>query len=209
MGARPVQVCHEWNTAVHVADYEGRPERRPLTRVELQAFFDAADDRVEEAAASRRKGWLAAFRDATLFKVVYGWGLFSRVCLVRWRLGFSRLFSSEAVGGETLSAATGVVQRPGSVCQLGRAIQHRHAAGQREARDGSDITALHWAAARGLLPLPRGRQRPAPAGPGVGILRQNLPVFQTFTALREGRPCRADGRGHLAAPKFGPPDLVD
>ena len=32
VGARPVQVCHEWNTAVHVADYEGRAERRPLTR---------------------------------------------------------------------------------------------------------------------------------------------------------------------------------
>jgi site-specific recombinase XerD len=41
----------------------------------LQAFFDAADDRVERAAASRRKGWLATFRDASLFKVVYGWGL--------------------------------------------------------------------------------------------------------------------------------------
>jgi integrase/recombinase XerC len=75
VGARPVQVCHEWNTAVHVAEYEGRPERRPLTRAELQAFFDAADDRVESAASSRRKGWLAAFRDATLFKTVYGWGL--------------------------------------------------------------------------------------------------------------------------------------
>ena len=75
VGARPVQVCHEWNTAVHVAEYEGRPERRPLTRAELQAFFDAADDRVESAASSGRKGWLAAFRDATLFKMVYGWGL--------------------------------------------------------------------------------------------------------------------------------------
>ena len=69
------QVCHEGNTAVHAAEYEGRPERRPLTRGELQAFFDAADDHVERAAASRRKGWLAAFRDATLFKVIYGWGL--------------------------------------------------------------------------------------------------------------------------------------
>ena len=75
VGARPVQVCHEWNTAVHVAEYEGRPERRPLTRAELQAFFDAADDRVESAASSGRKGWLAAFRDVTLFKTVYGWGL--------------------------------------------------------------------------------------------------------------------------------------
>lgn len=75
VGARPVQVCHEDNLAVHVADYEGRPERRPLTRVELQAFFDAADDWVERAAVSRRKGWLATFRDASLFKVIYGWGL--------------------------------------------------------------------------------------------------------------------------------------
>ena len=55
-GARPVQVCHEGNTAVHAAGYEGRPERRPLTRGELQAFLDAADDHVERAASSRRKG---------------------------------------------------------------------------------------------------------------------------------------------------------
>jgi len=72
VGARPVQVCHEGNTAVHAAGYEGRPERRPLTRAELQAFLAAADDHVERAGSSRRKGWLAAFRDATLFKVVYG-----------------------------------------------------------------------------------------------------------------------------------------
>jgi site-specific recombinase XerD len=75
VGARPVQVCHEDNLASHVADYEGRPGRRPLTRAELQAFFDAADDLVERAMGSRRKGWLAIFRDATLFKVIYGWGL--------------------------------------------------------------------------------------------------------------------------------------
>jgi len=74
-GGRPVQVFHEGNAAVHASDYEGRPERRPLTRAELQAFFDAADAHVEAAADSRRKGWLSAFRDATLFKVVYGWGL--------------------------------------------------------------------------------------------------------------------------------------
>ena len=58
-GARPVQVCHEWNTAAHVADYEGRPQRRPLTRAELQVFFDAADDRVGTVAASGRKGWMS------------------------------------------------------------------------------------------------------------------------------------------------------
>lgn len=75
VGAVPRQICHEWNTAVHVADYEGRAQRRPLSRVELQALFDVCDDGVEAAAGSGRKGWLAAFRDATLFKVVYGWGL--------------------------------------------------------------------------------------------------------------------------------------
>lgn len=75
VGTRPVQVFHEGNTAVHAADYEGRPERRPLTRDELQAFLDAADDHVGRAESSGRKGWLAAFRDATLFKVIYGWGL--------------------------------------------------------------------------------------------------------------------------------------
>jgi integrase/recombinase XerC len=75
VGARPVQVVGEWNAAVHVADYEGRPQRRALTRAELQALFDAADDRVERVAAAGRKGWLAAFRDATLFKVCYAFGL--------------------------------------------------------------------------------------------------------------------------------------
>ena len=75
VGAVPVQICHAGNSAVHVADYEGRPERRPLTREELQALLDTADAAVDEAASSPRKGWLAAFRDATLLKVIYGWGL--------------------------------------------------------------------------------------------------------------------------------------
>ena len=75
VGARPTQICHQDNMGTHVSDYEGRPERRPLSRAELQAFFDAADDRAERMAGAGRKGWLAAFRDATLFKVAYGWGL--------------------------------------------------------------------------------------------------------------------------------------
>ena len=66
MGAARSQVFDRWNSAAHVADYEGRPGRRPLTRAELQALFDTADQAVEEAAASPRKGWLGAFRDATL-----------------------------------------------------------------------------------------------------------------------------------------------
>ena len=50
------QVFHEGNTAVHAAEYEGRPERRPLTRAELQAFFDAADGLAERAAVRGARG---------------------------------------------------------------------------------------------------------------------------------------------------------
>lgn len=74
-GAHPVQICHEGNMPSHTSPYEGRPEVRPLTRSELQQFFDFADEQVLRAQASGRKGWLPAFRDATLFKVIYGWGL--------------------------------------------------------------------------------------------------------------------------------------
>ena len=75
VGTVPIQICHEDNRAVHVAEYEGRPGRRPLTRAELQQLFDVADDKVTEIAQNGRKGWLAAFRDATLIKVAYAWGL--------------------------------------------------------------------------------------------------------------------------------------
>ncbi|MFD0585736.1 hypothetical protein [Dactylosporangium darangshiense] len=73
-GMHPVAICHEWNTIAHLNEYEGRPEGRPMTREELQLFLDFADDQVERAVSSKRKGALAAYRDATLFKVVYGWG---------------------------------------------------------------------------------------------------------------------------------------
>jgi integrase/recombinase XerC len=53
----------------------GRPDPRAFTRAELQAFFDHADEEVVRIRAAGRKGWLAAFRDATLFKVAYAYGL--------------------------------------------------------------------------------------------------------------------------------------
>jgi integrase/recombinase XerC len=74
-GVHPVQICHEWNTLAHLTDYEGQPGRRPLTREECQALFDFADDQVERAVRFRRKGALTAYRDATVLKVIYGWGL--------------------------------------------------------------------------------------------------------------------------------------
>ncbi|MFG1879517.1 tyrosine-type recombinase/integrase [Sphaerisporangium sp. NPDC049003] len=73
-GTHPIQVDHEWNTAVHVADSEARPRKRAFTRDELQAFFDHADDEVTRKRRDGRKGWLAAFRDATIFKTAYGFG---------------------------------------------------------------------------------------------------------------------------------------
>jgi integrase/recombinase XerC len=74
-GTHPVQICFESNTTAHLVDYEGDPDRRPMTREELQRFFDYADERVERAIRSGRKGALAAYRDATVFKVMYAFGL--------------------------------------------------------------------------------------------------------------------------------------
>jgi len=70
-GQYPVAIAHEWNTIAHLQDYEGRPEARPFTRAELQQFLDYADDQVDQAVRAKRKGALAAYRDATLFKVIY------------------------------------------------------------------------------------------------------------------------------------------
>jgi site-specific recombinase XerD len=81
-GTHPVQICRETNTVAHVTDYEGRPERRPLTRAECQLLFDTADDRAAEIRARRRKGWLPAFRDATMLKVTYAFGLRRRELLM-------------------------------------------------------------------------------------------------------------------------------
>ena len=73
-GVAPSQVLHDWNTIVHVTEYEGDPRRRPLTYDEIQALFDAADGRVEAIRARRCKGGLAAMRDAALLKTIYGFG---------------------------------------------------------------------------------------------------------------------------------------
>ena len=74
-GLVPSQVCHEWNTVAHLTEYEGRPERRPLTYDELQILFDSLDARVEQVASSGRKGALAALRDAQMIKTCYAFGL--------------------------------------------------------------------------------------------------------------------------------------
>ena len=69
-----MQVITEVNSAVHVADIESEPTKRAFTRKELQALFDYADEQVDRKRALGRKGWMSAFRDATLLKVAYSYG---------------------------------------------------------------------------------------------------------------------------------------
>jgi site-specific recombinase XerC len=66
---------HEWNTAVHVQDNEADAKKRAFTKAELHAFFAYCADQVARIRAFGRKGWLPAFRDATLFKTAYAYGL--------------------------------------------------------------------------------------------------------------------------------------
>jgi integrase/recombinase XerC len=73
-GNHPVQVVHEWNTAVHVQASEADPRKRAFTIDELQALFDHADTQVGRVRGGR-KGWLPVFRDAAGLKVAYGFGL--------------------------------------------------------------------------------------------------------------------------------------
>jgi len=74
-GVRPVQILFEENSIVHLTEFEGQPSVRPFTREELVVFFDFCDARVNELRRLRRKGSLAALRDAALFKLIYAWGL--------------------------------------------------------------------------------------------------------------------------------------
>lgn len=89
-GQIPQQICHDWNTVVHTQDYEGRPGRRALTYDEVQALFDAADERAEHIRRRGRKGALAAMRDAALLKTVYAFGLRRREAVMLDLADFGR-----------------------------------------------------------------------------------------------------------------------
>ena len=75
LGVVPRQVFDNQNLTRHLAELEGDPQNRPLTRAELERFFDFCDEQVAVKQRRHRKGALAAFRDAVLFKVIYAWGL--------------------------------------------------------------------------------------------------------------------------------------
>ncbi|GAA4668863.1 hypothetical protein GCM10023197_25330 [Gordonia humi] len=74
-GTHPAQVFSEWNTARHIQEYDGQPTKRPYTREELDALFEYADEEVARVGATGRKGWQAAYRDATMMKLAYAYGL--------------------------------------------------------------------------------------------------------------------------------------
>ena len=74
-GEVPQPVFHEGNSVVHSVEYEGDPRRRPLDYDEIQALFDAADDRPGRSRGQGRKGALCALRDAAVLKSVYAFGM--------------------------------------------------------------------------------------------------------------------------------------
>ncbi len=87
-GTHPVQICSGANSMSHVVDAEARPGRRSMTRAECQDLFDAADARADRIRMGGRKGWVPAFRDATMLKVAYGWGLRRREVVMLERHDF-------------------------------------------------------------------------------------------------------------------------
>ncbi|BDZ53138.1 hypothetical protein GCM10025870_02110 [Agromyces marinus] len=68
------QVVTEFNKAKH-SDESPDGEKRPFSPLELQEFFDLADLEPERILSAGRKGALAAWRDAVMFKTLYAWGL--------------------------------------------------------------------------------------------------------------------------------------
>ena len=74
-GTLPVQICTRENLPRHSTDGEARPSRRPLTKTECQRLFDAADERAASVRHKGAKGFVPAFRDATMLKVAYAFGL--------------------------------------------------------------------------------------------------------------------------------------
>ena len=74
-GTHPVQICQPWNTAVHRAEFEARPQRRALTRPSCRRCSTPPTITVDEIRRRGRKGWVAAFRDAAMVKIAYAFGL--------------------------------------------------------------------------------------------------------------------------------------
>ncbi|WP_306211655.1 hypothetical protein [Actinoplanes sp. RD1] len=64
-GSHPIQVVHNWNTAVHAQENEADAAKHAFTLRELHTFFSYCDEQVDQVRSFGRKGWLPAFRDKT------------------------------------------------------------------------------------------------------------------------------------------------
>ena len=73
-GVHPVPVCHESNRSRILTSTRAarRPGRSPARNCRVPGLRRRAGG---PCGGAKRKGALAAYRDATLFKVIYGWGL--------------------------------------------------------------------------------------------------------------------------------------
>jgi integrase/recombinase XerC len=89
-GDVPAQICFEWNTSAHVSDYEGRPGRRAMTKVELQDLFDMIDDMVAAQHTAGSKAWITTLRDAAALKTAYAFGLRRRELVMLELADFGR-----------------------------------------------------------------------------------------------------------------------
>lgn len=87
--SHPVQICRRDNLPRHTVDAEANPARRPLTKSECQRLFDAADERAAAARDKGVKGFAPAFRDATMLKVAYAFGLRRHELVMLERVDFS------------------------------------------------------------------------------------------------------------------------
>jgi hypothetical protein len=75
-----------WNrsSTSRVQDNKPSPTQRASTTTELPEFFDHADDEVALIAASRRQGWLPAYRSAAMFKLAYSYHGSRAWCVERY-----------------------------------------------------------------------------------------------------------------------------
>ena len=78
---------HEWNSIAHLNDYEGIRKRVRSPARSCNGSSTTPTTR-SSAPYGRKRGRVTAYRDATLFKVVYAWGLrrteASRLDIVDW-----------------------------------------------------------------------------------------------------------------------------
>jgi integrase/recombinase XerC len=192
-GAHPVQVVHEWNTAVHVQQGEADPRKRAFTPDELEALFDYADEQVSRVRGGGRKGWLAVFRDAVALKVAYGFGLRRTEAQMLDVAGFGPDPHAPEFG------EYGVCQVRSGKAMKGSPPKHR-----------SVLTVREWvpqvvgqwiAEARPLMP-PAGESAalwPSGRGPriGSGALHKRLCDYRDALGLDEGLDFRSLRRSYV------------